>query len=241
MLMAMAGIAVAEVREEGVVHAGVEFRVVKLQPQQVGLVWRDANGQPYRTFDRVQARFEKEGKKVKFLMNAGIFEPGGIPSGWHVEAGKELRPLNTARGEGNFYLQPNGVFLIGSTASVRSTDDFAAFKRRLDQHAAYKSSLRIGVQSGPMLLIDGKRHPAFKEGSSHRLHRNGVGVDEQGRVVFAITAPGQMVNLWDFAGLFAQLGCRNALFLDGNISAMAVNPMQPVESNLFGAMFVVIE
>jgi uncharacterized protein YigE (DUF2233 family) len=92
-----------------------------------------------------------------------------------------------------------------------------------------------------MLLIDGKRHPAFKEGSANKLHRNGVGVDGQGRVVFAITAPGQMVNLWDFAGLFTQLGCRNALFLDGDISAMAVNPTQSVESNSFGAMFVVVE
>jgi uncharacterized protein YigE (DUF2233 family) len=236
-----AGIAVADVQEERVIHAGVEFRVVKLQPQQIGLVWRDANGQAYRTFDRVQARFEKEGRKVKFLMNAGIFEPGGIPSGLHLEEGKPLRPLNTARGEGNFYLRPNGVLLIGPTASIRSTEDFAASERRMNLHAAYKSSLRIGVQSGPMLLIDGKRHPAFKEGSSNKLHRNGVGVDGRGRVIFAITAPGQMVNLWDFAGLFGRLGCRNALFLDGDISAMAVNPTQPIESNSFGAMFVVVE
>jgi uncharacterized protein YigE (DUF2233 family) len=233
----VAGIAAADVREERVTHAGVEFRVVKLQPQHVGLVWRDVNGEPYRTFDRVQARFEKEGN----LMNAGIFEPGGIPSGLHLEEGKPLRPLNTAQGEGNFYLQPNGVLLIGPTASVRSTEDFAASERRMKLHAAYKSFLRIGVQSGPMLLIDGKRHPAFKEGSSNKLHRNGVGVDGQGRVVFAITAPGNMVNLWDFAGLFARLGCRNALFLDGDISAMAVNPTQPEESNRFGAMFVVVE
>jgi uncharacterized protein YigE (DUF2233 family) len=227
------GSAGAEVREEKVVHAGAEFRVVKLQPQQVSLVWRDAAGEPYRTFDQVQSRLGKAGTKVKFLMNAGIFEPGGIPSGLHVEEGKELRPLNVARGEGNFFLQPNGVFLITAgekpAASVRPS---AHFRRE---------GIRIGIQSGPLLLIDGKRHPAFKEGSANKLHRNGVGVDDQGRVVFAITAPGQMVNLWDFAGLFARLGCRDALFLDGDISAMAVNPTQPIESNLFGAMFVVVE
>ena len=111
MLMAMTGIAVADVREERLVHAGVEFRVVKLQPKEVELVWRDADGKPYRTFDRVRARFEKEGKKVKFLMNAGIFEPGGFPSGWHLEAGKELRPLNPARGRGQFLPQAErGLF-----------------------------------------------------------------------------------------------------------------------------------
>jgi uncharacterized protein YigE (DUF2233 family) len=60
-------------------------------------------------------------------------------------------------------------------------------------------------------------------------------------VVFAITAPGELVNFWDFAGLFLQLGCRDALFLDGDISQMAVDPDGPVASNRFGAMFVVAE
>ena len=68
-----------------------------------------------------------------------------------------------------------------------------------------------------------------------------VGVNTQGRVVFAITEPGQLVNLWDFAGLFLKLGCQNALFLDGDISQMAVNPPKPLECNQYGAMFVVTE
>jgi len=84
------GICFAEVLEEAVVHAGTQFGVVKLEPQQVGVVWKGLDGRPYRTFDRVQARFGKDGKAVKFLMNAGIFEPGGAPSGLHVEEGKDL-------------------------------------------------------------------------------------------------------------------------------------------------------
>ena len=78
----------AEVVEESIESARVKFRVVRLAPKQVQLVWNDASGQPYRSFDRVQAAFAKQGKTVKFLMNAGIFEPGGIPSGLHVEGGK---------------------------------------------------------------------------------------------------------------------------------------------------------
>ena len=92
-----------------------------------------------------------------------------------------------------------------------------------------------------MLLIGGQRHPAFREGSISKLHRNGVGVDREGRFVFAITDRGQAVNFWDFAGLFLKLGCKDALFLDGTISQMAVNPDQPVQSNQFGAMFIVAE
>lgn len=97
------------------------------------------------------------------------------------------------------------------------------------------------VQSGPMLLIDGVRHPAFRENSVNKLHRNGVGVDAKGLLVFAITDKDQWVNLWDFAGLFLKLGCRQALFLDGDISKMICNPDKPEPSNPFGAIFVIAE
>ncbi len=66
-------------------------------------------------------------------------------------------------------------------------------------------------------------------------------MDADGLVVFAITAKGQRVNLWDFAGLFLELGCQDALFLDGDISQMAANRAGPVESNRFGGIFVVTE
>jgi len=241
------GICQGEVIEEAVTYVGTQFRVVKLEPQQVGVVWKGADGQPYRTFDRVQARVSKAGKTVKFLMNAGIFEPGGIPSGLHVEEAKELLATNTAAGNGNFFLQPNGVLLVyggngKSSAEIKSAASHEAFLKSLSfGYDSTASILLFGIQSGPLLLIDGKRHSAFKEGSPNKLHRNGVGIDSKGRIVFAITAAGQMVNFWDFAGLFLSLDCQNALFLDGDISQMAVNPKGPVESNQFGAMFVVAE
>ena len=246
MVAIFSGVCFAAVQEEAVTFAGTQFRVVKLEPQQVGVVWKGADGQPYRTFDRVQARFSKEGKTVKFLMNAGISEPGGVPSGLHVEEGKEQRSVNTAAGKGNFFLQPNGVLLVYGgankpSAEIKTATAQAAFLKDMALHASYISDLRIGIQSGPMLLIDGKRHPEFREGSTNKLRRNGVGVDSRGLLVFAITAAGQEVNLWDFAGLFQSLGCRNALFLDGDLSQMAVNPKGLVESNQFGAIFVVAE
>lgn len=219
--------------EENVQHAGVKFRVVRLVPERVQLVWKDAKGQPYRSFDRVQAALTKQGKTVKFLMNAGIYEPGGIPSGLHIESGKQLHPLNLADAPGNFFLKPNGVCTFGTQGPFVGT--CAVWQKRDSRTESW------GIQSGPMLLIDGQRHPAFREGSSSKLHRNGVGVDQNKQLVFAITAKGEMVNFWDFAGLFLKLGCRNALFLDGDISQMAVNPTQPVTSNQFGAMFIVAE
>ena len=63
-----------------------------------------------------------------------------------------------------------------------------------------------------------------------------------GRVVFAITEFGEtnLVNLYDFAELFRSLGCRDALFLDGDISGCVVNPTGPiVPGNHFGAIIAV--
>lgn len=223
----------AAVVEEGVTYAGVKFRVVRLEPKQVGIAWKDAGGTPYRSFDRVQAAFAKQGKTVRFLMNAGIFEPGGIPSGLHIEGGKTLRPLNLADAPGNFFFKPNGVGTFGANGAFVGT--CAAWQKLPLGKESW------GIQSGPMLLIDGQRHPAFREGSASKLHRNGVGIDDKGRFVFAMTDKGQDVNFWDFAGLFLKLGCKNALFLDGDISQMSVNPDKPVSSNQFGVMFVVAE
>jgi uncharacterized protein YigE (DUF2233 family) len=242
LLLALAAPLSAEVKEESVTHAGATFRVVKLEPKQVQVAWKDDKGEPYRTFDKVQAAYAKQGKTVKFLMNAGIFEPGGIPSGLHVEGGKNLRPLNTAAGQGNFFLKPNGIFGIIRKkvdgliegALVANSDSFA------DKTKA-SPDLQFAAQSGPLLLDQGRRHPAFKDGSPNKKHRNGVGIDGEGRVVFAMTAKDQVVNFWDFAGLFLKLGCKDALFLDGDISQMAVNPDKPVASNPFGAIFVVAE
>jgi len=242
LFVALATPLLAEVKEESITHAGTTFRVVKLEPKQIQLVWKDDKGEPYRSFDRVQAAYAKQGKTVKFLMNGGIFEAGGIPSGLHVEGGKQLQPLNPAAGQGNFFLKPNGVFLIREPGG--SKDHPRAFIHETSTFANWEKPMppvRLGLQSGPLLLDQGKRHPAFKEGSPNKKLRNGVGIDREGRVVFVITAKDQAVNFWDFAGLFLKLGCKDALFLDGDISKMAVNPDKPVATNSFGAILVVAE
>lgn len=54
-------------------------------------------------------------------------------------------------------------------------------------------------------------------------------------------AADQVTNLWDFAGLFLKLGCRDALFLDGDISQAVTKPDKDIRSNRFAAIFVITE
>jgi uncharacterized protein YigE (DUF2233 family) len=139
--------------------------------------------------------------------NAGIFEPGFTPTGLLVSGGKELRPLERREGEGNFFLQPNGVFTIGAAgAAVVETSEYEP------------AGVLEATQSGPLLVRRGVMHPGFKEGSDKQVLRSGVGV--RGRtVVLAISRDD--VNQWTFAALFRdELKCPDALYLDGFISAL---------------------
>ena len=90
-----------------------------------------------------------------------------------------------------------------------------------EAYAASGIQPRLATQSGPMLVIDGKIHPAFLPQSDSLKLRNGVGVDDKGRVVFVVTKG--PVRFYEFAVFYRDvLNCRNALFLDGSISSMMV-------------------
>lgn len=193
--------------------AGFRYTVCSfdLAASDLRLFWRDARGRPYRTFSALAEAVGSGGGVLAFAMNAGMFQTDFTPIGLYVEDGRELRPANTAdappgvRPVPNFYKKPNGVFYIRDhSAGVLTTQRFLSARPKAD----------YATQSGPMLVIDGKLHPAFIEGSRDRTRRTGVGVSGPGMVHFAISE--DRVNLHDFASFFRDfLGCRNALFLDG--------------------------
>ena len=162
------------------------------------------------TYGALRDRLRENREAMIFGMNAGMFHPDYSPVGLLVENGKERNPLNRADGEGNFFLKPNGVFFIGhGTAGVMETGAYAAAK----------PAATYATQSGPMLVIDGAIHPRFLPLSDSLYIRNGVGIQPDGRVAFAISR--RPVRFHDFATLFRdRLECRNALYLDGSVSSL---------------------
>jgi uncharacterized protein YigE (DUF2233 family) len=70
-----------------------------------------------------------------------------------------------------------------------------------------------------------------------------VGVAKNGEVVFAMTdldSP-EFPNLHEFAMLFRNLGCEDALFLDGDLSQMRSGKDMHKPSNQFGSIIAVME
>jgi uncharacterized protein YigE (DUF2233 family) len=212
---------------------GVNYQIFEVSPKQVRILWKDDNGSQLRKFAVAESYLKSRGETPLMLMNGGIFEPECIPTGLMIQNGKELHPINLKNAKGNFFLKPNGVFLIsGHEAKVVASEDY-----KPDPKITY------AVQSGPLLLKDGKTHPEFREKSMSRLHRNGVGVTEKGTVILAITerfGQGKFPNFYEFADLFRSLGCQNALFLDGDISLMRVGKEMKDDSNHFSSIIAVV-
>lgn len=175
------------------------------------MVYAAADGVPLRGFAALERWLGPRARHVRFAVNGGMFDEDGAPIGLFVADGRERRRLNRRTGSGNFHLLPNGVFLLGQDGRVRvETSD--AFAKRAGRP-------RWATQSGPMLVIDGKLHPAFDVDGESRLIRNGVGVGDPDTAWFAISdGP---VSFGRFARLFRDgLGCANALFLDGSVSSL---------------------
>lgn len=153
----------------------------------------------------------RDPKTIAFAVNAGMFDEAGDPIGYFVQGGERTKELNTADGEGNFHMKPNGVFFgTGDKWEIRTSDDF--LKNVSDRPD-------FGTQSGPMLVIDGKLHPEIRDDGPSRTIRNAVGVDEKGRAHFVISAApisfGKLARFYRDA-----LGVKNALYLDGSVSQL---------------------
>lgn len=186
------------------------IQTVDLRADEIRFVWKDGDGNRIASIGSWRDSLEKEGKQLVFAMNGGMYEKDGSPKGLFIEWGETRSEIDLLEeGYGNFYMQPNGVlFIIGqSKAGICKTSEFST-----------KESAYYATQSGPMLLIDGKINDQFRIGSDNKHIRNGVGLLEDGRLIFAMSKT--KVNFHDFAYYFQQKECKNALYLDGFVSRM---------------------
>ncbi len=171
-----------------------------------------ADGTPMRGFAALARELGDDARRVRFAMNAGMYNEDGSPVGLLISQGAVLHPLELGDGPGNFYLKPNGVFSVDREGQVRveTSDAYAARHRQADVVWA--------TQSGPMLVIDGALHPAISADGASRKLRNGVGTRDVHTAVFVISDA--EVSFGRLARLFRdELRCANALYLDGTVSS----------------------
>jgi uncharacterized protein YigE (DUF2233 family) len=172
------------------------------------MYWQNEDGENYRNAENLKNALEKKGEKLLFAVNGGMYNDKGAPQGLYIENGKTLAQLDTAtKGYGNFYLQPNGVFYLTNHQKpmISTTSNFSL-----------ATEVQFATQSGPMLLIEGKINSLFGKDSESLNYRNGVGILPNGNAFFVQSK--QKVNFYEFAKVFADKGCEDALYLDGYVS-----------------------
>jgi uncharacterized protein YigE (DUF2233 family) len=189
---------------------GSRFTVCDPGQGRIELVAAARNEPAVRRLAELEERLGKRAQRVAFAMNAGMYDVDGRPIGLAIVEGRQVRAINRRKGGGNFHLMPNGVFQVrrNGTAEIVTSDKWNP-----------SPEIRLATQSGPMLVIDGKLHPAFSHDGSSRHIRNGVGIAPGGGALFVIS-DGE-VSLGKFARFFRDgLKCRDALFFDGAVSAL---------------------
>lgn len=193
------------------VAGGGLYNVCRVDPRRESIrLFSSSGGEPLGSFERVNRMLQRSGETLAFAMNAGMFHPDRSPVGLYIENGKRISRIVRSPGPGNFGLLPNGVFCVSARKAL-----VAETRRFIDLGL----QCQYATQSGPMLVIDGRLHPRFLRDSPHRNIRNGVGVDERGMALFAIS--NRAVTFHEFATLFQrELRAPNALYLDGRVSKM---------------------
>lgn len=194
----------------GVDHTVCSFDVAHVS---VRTHWKDEDGRIYGAPSRLPSSGGAGNNALLMAMNGGMYHDDLGPVGLYVENGVELKSISTKGGYGNFHLLPNGVFWVRDDAA--GVTETKAYQRDIGEDVP-----DFATQSGPMLVINGKRHRRFLKNSDSRKIRNGVGVSRDGkRLHFAISH--STVTFWDFGDLFGEkLGAHNALFLDGTVSTI---------------------
>lgn len=215
------GIAAAEgIQVQELEFAQSRWVVVSIDPEEAQIHLLGHNKE-HRTVKQAYSYAQISGWNPVVLMNAGMFHSSGDSVGLHVEDGLEHRPVEVKKGEGNFYLLPNGIFGLTAEGSpfVVQTENFQS------------DGIELATQSGPLMVNEGRIHSKFNPQSTSLRIRNGVGVNHNGHVVWAISL--EPVRFYDFAVLFRdELSCPNALYLDGVVSVMHTPDHVELENEL---------
>jgi len=203
----------AELRQYRYNQVSISTCQIDLQRDTLRMYWKDNNGNLLGTFANLRNWLRPQGKDIFCATNAGIYDKDHRPLGLYIEDGETLRKLNTRQNAyGNFYLPPNGVFIVEDRqARIVDTLSVDADRNR------WLGTARFATQSGPIMLQNGIINSAFDPASINTVVRNAVCIDSNRQVILAMAR--NPITFYDFAQFLRdKVQCVDALYLDGSIS-----------------------
>lgn len=190
---------------------GIEFGIYQpnLDQEEIVSFYKNQDGEHYITLqDAIKAQ-QQNNTDILFLMNGGIYTDQYHPGGLYIENHQLIQKINLNKGRDNFHTQPNGVFYMqhGKPYIVKSQD------------FTYDETISTAIQSGPLLMNNGKIYSHFTNKSTSKYVRNAVCIDKDQQVYFAQSF--NPSNMYQFAkALKDRLSCDTLLYLDGFLSNM---------------------
>jgi uncharacterized protein YigE (DUF2233 family) len=214
-----------------IINSGFVTYTADTKNSDIKLYWKNEHNKNFSSIQNLKQWLDSNSRQLLFAMNGGMYKTDGSPQGLYIENEKLLSPLDTAAGNGNFYMKPNGVFYI-------TTNNVAAICNSINFSS--KEKIKYATQSGPMLITDGQIHPSFQQGSTNLNIRNGVGILPDNKIIFVLSK--KEISFYDFANYFKTLGCKNALYLDGLVSRAYLPGQNWIQTDGdFGVMIAVTE
>lgn len=210
------------------------FDIAQVDSDKINLIktyYKDKNENSFKKIRDLKNYLKNEyGQNLIFATNGGIFSKDYTPLGLYIENGKKFFKINKFNGKGNFYLKPNGIFLIQKgKAKIIETEKFEE-----------SPEILFALQSGPILVANNKINALFDPNSKNEYIRSGVGITLTGTVFFVIS--NEPVTFYKFALLFKEkLNCCNALYLDGAISEMYIPNFRENLNQNFSVIIGIIE
>ena len=94
---------------------GVDYIVceVDLRTMNIGIHDRGPDGKAFGSLKNFDAAMAAQGKPVLLAMNAGMYHAGPVAGRPAGRGRTHLSPVATGDGAGNFFLKPNGIFMVG--------------------------------------------------------------------------------------------------------------------------------
>jgi uncharacterized protein YigE (DUF2233 family) len=193
----------------------VRVCTVDLRRDTLRTFWKDDKATPFGTFEHLREWLRPKGEDITCAMNGGIYQEDLRPLGLYVEQRRVLHRLNTRKDAyGNFYMEPNGVFMI--EAQRARIVDTATFQSELAERTA---SIDFAIQSGPLMLQAGRVNPSFAPDSTNRQVRGAICVIGPQDVVLALAAT--PISFYEFTSFLREkLNCVDALHTDSKISRL---------------------
>ena len=142
-----------------------------------------------------------------FAITASVVDSACNPLGLFVSEGREYKNINLAKGAGNFFIRPNGIFAI-----TRERDFFISDASKFDT----TKNLTIAIQSGPMLLSNGMINPNFDRNSKNKHIRCSVGLYvDKGTQFLVFVKSADPISFFQMAQLLQEkFNCQDALNLE---------------------------